>query len=107
MAGEFFAGRMADARGGWKVRKSARDERRQLGVVAAGSREYACAGEVGRRAILEIDPMPSVRVRLTDATCRELDSLAGKGGRNSFVLLSGGRYERNKIRVFKTLMLLN
>src|ERR1700689_1440313 len=96
MAGEFFAGRMADARGGWKVRKSARDERRQLGVVAAGSREYACAGEVGRRAILEIDPMPSVRVRLTDATCRELDSLAGKGGRAEFIRLAIGRAIREE-----------
>jgi hypothetical protein len=40
--------------------------------------------------------MPSVRVRLTGATCRELDSLAGKGGRAEFIRLAIGRAIREE-----------
>jgi hypothetical protein len=41
--------------------------------------------------------MPSVRIRLTDATCREMDSQAGEGGRAEFMRLAIGRAIREAL----------
>ena len=45
---------MAGSRSRWEIRKSSRYEGRQLGVVPAGSCEYARAGEVGIGAIFSL-----------------------------------------------------
>jgi hypothetical protein len=41
--------------------------------------------------------MPSVRIHLTDATCREMDSLAGEGGRAEFMCMAIGRAIREAL----------
>src|ERR1700722_7538663 len=102
MANEFFTRRMAGSRSRWEIRKSSRYEGRQLGVVPAGSCEYARAGEVGIGAIFRVVVMPTVRVRLSDGEVRAIDQATENGGRAEFIRLDwSNREEFGSSRLLK------